>query len=187
MLRQMLVQWKRSRQARKRMATIFVALLVMNFFVSLVLPVGHAQPTVDKVADQKVKGKDTTVEVKIRVTSHENGTYKVKIKETENVTVKFDLVNHGKSENATLAPGESYNFSVHMVTKTASLGQKTQVPFEVYENDVLVTVGTFNVTVEAPKVTPPSNVDCSTCGFFIPLIIVGSVYIVYNGRKPKIE
>jgi hypothetical protein len=184
----MLVQWKRSRQARKSMATMFVALLVMNFFVCLVLPIGHADPpTVDKVANLKVKGKDASVDVTIKVTSHESGIYKVKVKEIENVTVRFDLVNHGNSENRTLAPGESNNFSVHMVTKTASLGQTTAVPFEVYENDVLVTVGTFNVTVEAPKVTPPSNVDCSTCGFFIPLIIVGSVYLVFTGRKPKVE
>jgi hypothetical protein len=166
---------------------VFAALVLISLSLCVMQPMAGAQPTVQTPASKTVKGSGTLIDTTIKVTSHENATYKVKVKEIENVTIRFDLTNHGNSESHVLAPGESYNFSVSMTTKTASVGQKTKVPFEVYENDVLVYNGMFNVTVEPAKVQNPSNVDCSTCGLIIPMIIVGSVYIVFQKRRSKEE
>jgi hypothetical protein len=164
-------------------ATVAITLIIM-FLVTV--PVAQASPpTYATPSKVDVKGSGTFFNVTIKLTAHENGTYGVKISEIAIVTLKFDLINHGWSENKTLANGQTYNFSVQLRTKTASLGQVSNVTFEVYENQVLVGGDHFGVDVAVIDTGKPSDIKC---GLIIPLIIVGGLSITYVGRiKPRRE
>jgi len=160
--------------------------LTLVFVFLVTVPIAQASPpTFTTPSTINVKGSGTFFNVTVKVTAHENGTYGVKISETEIVTLKFDLMNHGWTENKTLASGQTYNFTVQMRTKTASLGQTSNVTFEVYENQVLVGGDHFGVDVAVIDTGKPSDIKC---GLIIPLVIVGGVGITYVGRiKPKVE
>jgi hypothetical protein len=169
---------------------MLVVPLVLAMFLNLVcfMPViDAAPPTWVTPKTIKVKGSGTFVDVTVKLTSHENATYGIKISEKELVTLKFELFNHGWSMNKTLAPGETYNFTVQMRTKTASLGQTSSVQFEIYENDVLVGGDNFNVTVDVIATPSPTGINCSSCGLIIPLFFVGGIYLTWVGRRPKLE
>ncbi len=159
-----------------------VAIALIFMFMMTVPLVQASPPTYVTPSTMDVKGSGTFFNVTIKLTAHENGTYGVKISEIAIVTLKFDLLNHGWTENKTLTNGQTYNFTVQMRTKTASLGQTSNVTFEVYENQVLVGGDHFGVDVAVIDVGKPSDIKC---GLIIPLMIVGGLGITYVGRvKP---
>jgi len=171
----------------KRRIILFVALIMILAMIVIIPNVTPQPPTVSGPDNIKVKGNDKLFSVTVKVTSNENSTYRVEINDIENVTNRFVLINNGISENKTLAPGASFNFTLQLKTRTASLGQKSVVPYNVFQNDVLVTNGQFTVNVEAPKITNPSDINCNTCGLVIPPLIIGGLYIVTSGKWKKVR
>jgi hypothetical protein len=176
----------RSVQATFQKSMRATVAITMVFMFLVTVPMAQASPpTFTAPSKIDVKGSGTFFNVTIKVTAHENGTYGVKISEIYEVTIKFDLMNHGWTENKTLTNGQTYNFSVQMRTKTASLGQTSNVTFEVYENQVLVGGDHFGVSVAVIDTPKPSDIKC---GLIIPLFIVGGLSITYVGRiRPKRE
>jgi hypothetical protein len=161
-------------------ALMFTALLVCSTMGQAALPLHSA-------SDVLVTGPNENFLVTILVMSRDNATYHVEIAETEDVTENFNLLNEGKSENKTLANGVTYNFTVPLVALDAAAGTTQKVGYEVYMNSVLISTGTVNITVQNPMPDAPQDL-CSVCSFYIPLIIVGSLFIVVRrGHKRKVE
>jgi hypothetical protein len=114
-----------------------------------------------------------------------NATYHVEISDIETVTERFELKDNGSSVKKALGNGVTYDFTVNMRSLDPSAGETTKVPYEIYMNEVLVTQGTVNITVENPKSTDPREWECTTCAGLIPLAIVASLFVVMKRGKRR--
>lgn len=131
-----------------------------------------------------IEGEGTDFTVTVILMTKDNGTYHIEISETENVTYNFELLNSGESIKKFMPAGTTDNFTVNMRSKGPAVGLRHKVPYEVYQNDVLVTSGEVVVDVKQPEVTGPSPFECTTCSGLIPLSIVGGLFIVVK-RKTR--
>jgi hypothetical protein len=134
-----------------------------------------------KVKNVDVYGPSTDFEITVSVTSHENGSYHVEVKEVETVTEKLYLVN-SKSAKVPLQENNTYNFTLALKTKEHTINEEIEVPILIYQNEVLVKSDTVKVSVGAGDI--PEQDQCqSPCIGFIPLAIAGSLFMVWKGRS----